>query len=643
MAKPPAAVIVDTSHSPFAHLKPVSLKDITLEPGFWQSRQLINAQVTLPGQLELLESTGRLDNFRRLSGLANKPFQGYVFNDSDVYKWLEAASWTLATRSEGDKLVEQVNRVISLVVQAQDKDGYINTYFSLEKVRERWMNLAEKHELYCAGHLIQAAIAHYRATGEGKLMEAAIRLADHVCSMFGPSEVEGVPGHPEIEMALVELFRTSGDRKYLKQAETFIDRRGNGLLGRSEYLLDHLPLRQMERLAGHAVRALYLCCGATDLAMETGESLLLENLQHLWQVMAGQQMYITGGVGARYEGEAFGEAYELPNKRAYAETCAAIANLMWSWRFLQQAGAAGYADQVEWALYNAVLPGISLDGGAYFYVNPLEDDGLHQRQKWFDCACCPPNVSRTIAAFAGYMYSLSPQGIWFHLYAASKATLELDDGLRVGLEQSTAYPWDAKITIKISALARPDPPAGEAENEADFSLFLRIPAWLEDKKAVTRINGRTLRQPTVPGSYLEVHRHWNVGDRVELEFPMNVRFVASHPLVKENAGRIAITRGPLVYCLEAVDNPGINLQEIRTNPDLPVENEYDPELLDGITKLYLHGYAHQTERSWGSRLYRSVLPARRGSREQRVELVALPYFAWANRQPGEMVVWQRSR
>jgi len=632
------AVIIDTSHSPFARLKPVPLGDISLDRGFWQFRILMNQSVTIPTQFQLLEKTGRLDNFRRVSGDTRKPYQGNVYNDSDVYKWLEAASWTMIY-DHGEQLRSLVDCVIELVIRAQDIDGYLNTYFSLSKIRERWTNLQEKHELYCAGHLIQAAIAHQRVTGDSKLMDVAIRLADHICGMFGSSQVAGTCGHPEIEMALVELFRMTGDMKYLEQAAIFIDRRGHGCLGSREYLLDHIPFRNLDHLTGHAVRALYLCSGATDLVLETGEQQLRATLDLLWTNMVNQKMYITGGVGARHEGEAFGKPYELPNARAYAETCAAIANVMWNWRMLQLEGNPRYADLLEWTLYNAVLPGISLDSKEYFYVNPLVDNGSHRREAWFECACCPPNIARTLAMLPGYMYSLSKEGIWLHLYAKSNAVFELMTGQNVEIEQTTSYPWDGDIALQITGLHPSQSNEDSAIHSAKFSLFLRLPGWLSDQKVDVNINGKPLRHHATPGSYLEIHRNWKKGDIVTLRLPMDVRFIESHPMIVENYDRIAITRGPLVYCLEAVDNPGVLLSQIRINPAVQPEIEFVPGLLGGIVILHLSGGFRSIEAEWDKKLYRIVKVNLPQADEHKIRVISIPYYAWANRKPGAMGIW----
>ncbi|MDP9480425.1 MAG: glycoside hydrolase family 127 protein, partial [Actinomycetota bacterium] len=357
--------MVDTSASPHARLRALSIADVRLSDGFWEPRRRINRRETLPSQYEHLEETGRLDNFRRASGKIAVPFRGLYFNDSDVYKWLEAASWSLATDPDPD-LELMVGAAITEIADAQRPDGYLNTYFTFERARERWTDF-DLHEMYCAGHLIQAAVAHFRATGARRLLDVAVRFADHICHLFGPEE-EGkrpaVDGHEEIEMALVELFRATGDRRYLYQARYFVDARGHGLPGEPygrfdpSYSQDHEPLRDQREVVGHAVRALYLYCGATDVYAEIGEPDLLDALRRLWRNMTTKRMYVSGGLGSRYEGEAFGGDYELPNERAYAETCAAIAGVMWNWRLLLVSGEARYADLMEHTLYNAVLPGI---------------------------------------------------------------------------------------------------------------------------------------------------------------------------------------------------------------------------------------------------------------------------------------------
>lgn len=369
-------------------------------------------------------------------------------------------------------------------------------------------------------------------------------------------------------MALIELFRTISERKYLELARLFIDRRGSGLLSGNEYLIDHIPFRKLKHLGGHAVRALYLCCGATDLFIETGEKELLDALNQLWTNLTQQQIYITGGVGSRYDGEAIGDPYELPNSRSYAETCAAIANVMWNWRMLQISGHAKYADLLEWALYNAVLPGISLDGQRYFYENPMRSNGEHQRSTWFECACCPPNICRTIAMFPGYIYSKSTNGVWINQYAASTVHIELSNKNAFSLQQQTNYPWDGNVHIEIISDVFSKDYKKTDNDYGFFSIFVRIPGWLDNSYAEVRVNGELLAHRSNAGSYLEIKRAWKFGDVIELDFPMEVKFKLAHPFVMENTDRIAVTRGPVVYCMESVDVPKIDLRSIYVDPTM---------------------------------------------------------------------------
>jgi uncharacterized protein len=625
-------VVVDTSSSRHARLRPLSLTDVQLSDSFWEPRRRINRDRTLPSQFDHIEETGRLDNFRRASGKIEAPFRGLYFNDSDVYKWLEAASWSLATHPDPE-LTRMVDVAITEIEDAQQPDGYLNTYFTFERASGRWTDF-DLHEMYCAGHLFQAAVAHFYATGSERLLEVAVRFADHICDVFGPEEQGkrlAVDGHEEIEMALVELFRATGNQRYLEGAKFFVDARGRGFLGEPygrfdpSYSQDHEPLRDQNEVVGHAVRAMYLYSGAADVYAETGEPALIEALERLWHNMTTKRMYVSGGMGSRYEGEAFGGDYELPNERAYTETCAAIGSVMWNWRMLMLGGGARYADLIEHTLYNAVLPGISLDGGHYFYQNPLAADGTHRRQPWFGCACCPPNVARLLASLPGYFYGASEDAVWVHLYAEGAATVHLDRP--VMLRQQTRYPWDGRVEISV-------------EGEDEFALMLRIPSWCEEGVAV-EVNGEPAEHATSPGSYVEVRRAWRRGDTVSLDLPMPVRRVESHPYVTENTGRVALVRGPILYCVEQADNPHVELRDLIL-ADTNLSVRFDADLLGGTVVLDASAEVAAPDGGWEDRLYRTRSPRPSDIRRGTTTLTAVPYYAWANREPGAMRVWLKA-
>jgi DUF1680 family protein len=624
-----AGPVVDTRRSPFCRLHPLPLTALRPEDGFWGPRLRTVAQVTLRQQYEQCERTGRIDNFRRAAGKKQIDFQGRFYNDSDVYKWLEAASYALAVQPAGvpdPELARLVESVIAEVAAAQAPDGYLNTYFTFERAAQRWTDLDVMHELYCAGHLIQAAVAHHRATGSRSLLKVAIRLADHICATFGPQGRAGTDGHEEIEMALVELYRQTGNRTYLDRAGFFLDQRGGGLLRRGAYLQDHLPVREQAEIVGHAVRATYLACGMIDVAMETGEEALTAAVERLWQSAFTRKAYITGGLGARWEGESFGADYELPNERAYAETCAAIGGFMWNWRMLLRSGEARYADWMETALYNGILSGLSLDGTAYFYQNPLADRGSHRRQEWFTTACCPPNIARTLLSLLGYAAGLSAEGLWLHLYIQGTLQAELPDREPMVLGVQTRYPWDGHVRLTVEVAPRH--PCG---------LLLRVPGWCQG--ATMEINGRPAGVPAEPGSYAVLQRTWEAGDVVDLELPMPVRRMVAHPRVLADQGRVALARGPLVYCVEAVDHPGVDVWNLELPAGAPIRAEEAPDLLGGV--VVLRGEAVAVgQPGWEGRLY-APLEALPPAQRRPVPLLAVPYYAWANRRPGPMQVWLR--
>lgn len=611
--------VIDTTKSPYAKLKTIPISSVKVS-GFWGKRIKILHDVTLPEQYRLLEETQRLYNFRRAAGKVKGDYYGFFFNDTDVYKWQEAVSFSFASYGRDENLEKILDQTIEEVAEAQDEDGYLDTYFTFERKKDRWTNLKDMHELYCAGHLIQAGIAHHRTTGKDTLLNIAKRFADHIDNVFGPGKKEGTCGHPEIEMALVELYRETGDKRYLNLAKFFIDERGKGLIGGETYHIDHKPFRELTEIVGHAVRALYLNCGATDLYLETGEKELMEALERLWKNFVERKMYITGGAGARHEGEAFGEEYELPNDTAYAETCAAIGSFMWNFRMLLAKGEGRFADIMEQTLYNGLLSGISLNGKEYFYVNPLEDNGEHRRKPWFACACCPPNIARLIASIPGYMYTTSEEGIWVHLYGENEAKIPWGDK-EIKLIEKTNYPWEGNIEFEI-------------KTEGEYKIFLRIPSWA--KGYTIKINGNKINTKEVKNGYIEMENQWKEGDKINLELPMEIEIIESHPKVKDNVGKVAIKRGPIVYCMEQVDNPWGDPKYMEI-ADYNLKAE-PSEILEGIVIIKGKGKIVDS-RIWENNLYLPKEEVERNKKE--VEFITIPYYAWANREKGPMTVWIR--
>ncbi len=617
--------VVDTTLSPFARWLPVALSAVNLTDSFWAPRRAINASHTLKSQFQQLEATECLANFRRAAKQASGDFQGMVFADSDLYKWLEAASATLLQNDDAE-LRELVNIAAALIVGAQQSDGYLDTYYSLHPEKERWDKLRDNHQLYCMGHFIQAAVAHFRATNETTLLDVAERIFECLDAEFGwkkDGKRQETDGHEEIELALIELFRVTRDSRIVELVQFFVDVRGQGFIGGSNYHQDHLPFREMQRITGHAVRALYYLAGAADLYLETGETALWNALNQQWNNYTQRQMYVSGGAGSRHEGEAFGDDFELPNTRAYTETCAAIAVVMTSWRLLQVSGEARFADDLERALYNGVLSGLSLGGDEYFYVNPLADEGTHRRQKWFGCACCPPNIARLLAQLPGYFYSVSEKTVRVHLFAQSEAKITLPGGHEVVLEQQTSYPWHGTVKFRVSQAL-----------EGEMALQVRIPSWADG----ALLDGKAVKA----GTYAEIRRDWSAQPEVTLQLPMEARGVEAHPYALENTGRVAILRGPLLFCAEAVDNPNFDLRDVKLHFETPIEAVFQPELLGGVITLQLQGTVQDLAPHWENQLYQSVnsvneLPNRA------VTVHFVPYYVWANREPGQMRVWLRAR
>ena len=616
--------------------RPLPLSAVRVVGGFWAQRQQANRTAAIPAGLRRLRESGAFRNLRRAADRDEGHYEGPLFIDSDLYKWLEAIAWEQAREPSEDLAAEQAEAT-TLVAGAQRPDGYLNSFVQVVTGdAARFTDLTYGHELYCAGHLMQAAVAQHRATGHRGLLEVAVRFADLLTGTFGPGKRPELDGHPLVEMALVELYRETGASRYLELARHFVEARGFGWVGNGapsrprSYFSDRVPVRAATTVEGHAVRALYLAAGAADLAAETGDDELLAALQRQWDSMVTTKTYITGGVGARWNGEAFGDCYELPADRAYCETCAAIASIQWSWRMLLRTGDPRYADLIERTLYNALLPGVSLDGTAYFYVNTLQvrsgppgdepRDPANGRGGWFDVACCPPNIMRTIASLGSLLATRDDDGVQVHQYATSAITAELPSG-QVELAVATNYPWEGRIEITVRAA--PD---------QDWTLSLRIPAWCTGARAV--IAGAGATEACEPGAYLRLRRRWAAGSSVVLDLPMPVRRTVAHKRVDAVRGCVAVERGPLVYCLEQAGDPAeILLDDVRL-VDGECTAAWDPGLLGGMTVVHMTGRTAQRPIP----LYQAET-ACAGHPGQLVQLVAIPYFAWANRGPGPMRVW----
>ncbi len=626
----------DTTESPAAAWRTLEGGGAIIEGGLWARRQQINRDAALPHGYRMLEVAGNLENLRIAAGASTGRYQGPVFMDSDVYKWIEAAAFEHA-RQPGDWLRSHMASAIDVVAAAQGDDGYVNSHYQVAEPDRRWTDFAQGHELYCAGHLFQAAVAHRRATGEDRLLRVAVRFAEYLDGTFGPGKRVATPGHPEIEMGLTELYRETGERRYLDLARFFLDQRGHGWLGpgryaSSAYYQDRVPVREATGLEGHAVRALYLTAGVADVYLETGEAALLSALERQWADLTGHKLYVTGGVGSRHLGEAFGQPYELPNDLAYCETCAAIASILWSWRMLLATGHGRFADLIDRTLHNAVLGGVSLDGERYFYVNPLASNGATERlgrggcrrKEWHLVACCPPNVMRLVASLGHYVATRDDTGVQIHQYAPARIATRLASGRSLGLRMETRYPWEGSVRLTV-----------EDGDGSPWALALRVPEW--SGRAAVRVNGDAVGAAPDSRGYLRLERDWRGGDAVEVDFPMAARLVEPHPAIESTRGAVAIERGPLVYCLEQADQGDVPIDELTIDAAAPLVSRWAPELLEGVEVVRATGARVDTA-SWRGRLYRPVGSGAPPSR-QRIELTAIPYYAWANREQGAMRVW----
>ncbi|MDP8982630.1 MAG: glycoside hydrolase family 127 protein [Acidobacteriota bacterium] len=613
-------------HSPQAVLHPVPVRAVRLGAGFWQDRRRVNVDRSLPTMLELLEQHGIVDNFRRLTGRSKAGRQGPLYTDSDLYKWIEAAAFVLQSDAN-PQLQATVDRLIGEVAAAQEPSGYINTYYVGDRAALRFTEMQRSHELYCLGHLIQAGVAYYRATGNRSLMDVGIRFADYLVENFGPSKRPLLTGHPELELALAELYRTTGTRSYLDLAGYLLSGVERERLHLKEsdirYMFSGVPFTSRTVFEGHAVRAMYASSGAADYYAETGDPAYRQTLETLWRDLSTRKMYITGGVGSRAQGEAFGESYELPNAQAYTESCAAIGNMMWNFRLLSITGEARFADILERALYNGVNSGMSLSGTLYCYRNPLASNGEKIRNEWYDTTCCPPNIQRILASLPGYFYSTQRDGLAVNLYHNSVLDWHLEDGTPLKLEQKTDYPWNGNLDLKMT----PSKPV-------EFTLYLRIPAW--SRKTGVIVNG-IAEAGGQPGQYLALRRRWKAGDRVQLRLEMAPRLTAANPRVAENAGKIAVERGPLVYCLEELDQRGPVSDLAIAKPEEGFESAFRDDLLGGVLTLQHAGWLYQKPLA-GEPLYERMEIAQRRLRKP-AALTLIPYYGWANREPAAMTVW----
>jgi len=601
---------------------PVPFTSVKVTDDLWAPRIKRNHEVTIPIAFGQLEKTGRIRNFKIAGGLEEGKFQSnYPFDDSDVFKIIEGASYSLQTFPDPG-LEAYLDTLIYYIGLAQEDDGYIYTYRTIMGDdshpwigTKRWEKThILSHELYNIGHMYEAAVAHYQATGKRTFLDIAIKSADLVARDFGWGKIENYPGHQEIEIGLVKLYRVTGNREYLDLAKFFLDVRGSG----KEYNQAHKKVTEQTTAVGHAVRAAYMYTGMADVAALTNDSGYVNAIDKIWQDVVYKKLYLTGGIGATGSNEGFGEPYDLPNMSAYCETCASVANVFWNYRMFLLHGNSKYYDILEKTLYNGLLSGVSLSGDRFFYPNPLESSGQHKRQEWFGCACCPSNLCRFIPSVPGYVYAKTRNRLYVNLYIDNTVKIELD-GKTVEVIQQTKYPWDGKVEITIT----PDFPS-------KFTLCLRVPGWAQNEavpgdlyhylnnnenEIVLKINGKEKKYSLVKG-YLIISRKWKKGDIVELDMPMPVRKVIAHKNVEADIDKVAIQKGPIVFCAEGIDQKDNHVLNLVYDPETTLESEYRPNLLNGVQVIT--GEATGTSKQ---------------------PLTLIPYHVWANRGPGEMMVW----
>ena len=616
----------------------VSFTKVHFTDNFWAPRIETNRTISIPSAFKECEKNGRFDNFALAGGLIKGEHKGdFSFDDTDPYKIIEGASYSLAVKYD-KKLDAYLDSVINLIRAAQEPDGYLTTCVTNKCTRlsgwwgnARWEKI-NSHELYNCGHLYEAAVAHYQATGKRTLLDVALKNADLICTVFGPgkNQIHRPSGHPIVEMALAKLYKTTGKKKYLDLAKYFVEETGRGTDGHrlSEYSQDHMPILKQDEIKGHAVRAGYLYSGVADVAALTNDTAYFHALTRIWDNMAGKKMFITGGIGSRAQGEGFGPNYELNNHTAYAETCAAIANVYWNQRMFLATGDAKYVDVLERALYNGVISGVSLSGNKFFYDNPLESMGQHDRQAWFGCACCPGNITRFVASVPGYMYANQGNDIFVNLYAQSKSNLKTANN-SVQLNQTTQYPWDGSVKIAVTPV-----------KEGRFAIKLRIPGWANEQPVPTDlykfnqksaakyevwVNGKKM-QAELQNGYATLNKTWKSGDVIELKLPMPVRRIQANSQVKDDEGKLAFERGPVVYCLEGWDQGDKHIFNKYIPETANIDFSFNKDLLNGVVTL--SGNAKEISRDENNKLV-----------EKEVPFLAIPYSTWDNRGSDEMAVW----
>lgn len=591
----------DIKEQPLKMIEQIDFSHVKINDNFWSPRLSKHVSATLPVCIDQIENqTGRIRNFEN-AAKGEGEHSGIFFDDSDVYKALEGMAYSLINNPDPE-LEKKADEWIDKFAAAQQPDGYINTFYTLTGLDKRWTNM-DKHEMYCAGHMIEAGVAYYQATGKRKLLDVCIRMTDHMMSQFGPGKRHWVPGHEEIELALVKLYQTTQEQKYLDFAYWLLEERGHGhgTMGdegkwNPVYYQDIVPVRRLTDISGHAVRCMYLYCGMADVAALKNDTGYIAAMDRLWDDVVHRNMYITGGVGSSHDNEGFTEDYDLPNLDAYCETCASVGMVLWNQRMNQLTGDSKYIDVLERSLYNGALAGISLGGDRFFYVNPLESKGDHHRQEWYGCACCPSQLSRFLPSIGNYIYASSDDALWVNLYIGNTGQIRIGE-TDILLTQETDYPWDGSVKLTIST-----------SQPLEKEIRLRIPNWC--KTYDLSINGKRINVSEEKG--YAVIKDWKSQDVIALDMDMPVEIVAADPHVKENFGKRAIQRGPLVYCMEEIDNP-VYFDQIQLSPSTTFQTAFASDILNGIKTIKTNGRAQSA--------------------------TFIPYYAWDNRKAGKMRVW----